>query len=83
MIGKEIADALSPIIMWLVIGGVVLLVLGGIWRQAKRGAIAQDDLGKVAQAEKENRSASENLKTTRRRFRDSFLDGWMRKPKDK
>jgi len=83
VIGKEIADALSPIIMWLVIGGVVLLVLGGIWRQAKRGAIAQDDLGKVAQAEKENRSASENLKTTRRRFRDSFLDGWMRKPKDK
>jgi len=83
VIGKEIADVLSPFIMWGGLVGLILVVLYFCYRILASGAVAKDDLEELVQAQEDNADARERLKATRRRMRGSFLDGWLRRPKDK
>jgi hypothetical protein len=59
MIGKEIADAISPIVMWLaIVGGVVGVI--ALWRYwIRRGAKKEERLDVVLDAEKERQEARE------------------------
>jgi len=75
VVGKEIADAIAPIVMWVAIVGGVLVVLAAIRSGIKSGAVAKDDLGEALQAEKEKRDGLEGLRQNRRRLRDAWRRG--------
>ena len=61
MIGKEIADAITPFVMWITIAGtVIFLIIFGI-KQWNKGVIAKDDLGEAQDAAEDNREASDDF----------------------
>jgi len=76
VIGKEIADAIIP----LVVAGVFLAMAYFIYRKLAGGAVAKDDLEEAEQAQEEKRSVRDELRATRRRMRDSWRSGRVSKP---
>lgn len=69
MVGKEIADAIAPIVMWVAIVGGVLMVLYLIKRVIAKGAVAKDDLEEVTDAEKYEKKMRKRLLQNRTRLR--------------
>jgi hypothetical protein len=71
-IGKEVADAIAPIVMWAAIIGGVVFVLGWIARKIRGGIIAKDDLEEAVEAEQNEQEDLASLRKNRRRLRDLF-----------
>ncbi len=73
MIGKEIADAIAPIVMWGAIIGGVLTLLGLIYWRIRRGAKKEERGAMVAEGQKEERDARKSIKDRAAEMRRDLL----------
>lgn len=76
-IGKEIADAISPIVMWGAIGGVVITLVILAIRKYNKGVVAEDDLEEAGDAEKSRKKASQRIRDNVSRLRKRWRDRRM------
>jgi hypothetical protein len=74
MLGKEVAEIVTPLALIAVVAGILLMFI----RRWKRGVVASDDLEEVKEATREKKKTTEDLKNTRNRMRDLFQRGRMR-----
>lgn len=82
MFGKEIADAITPFVMY----GAILIGSGGLlyflYRRWRSGIRAELESDQARHAAEETADALNDLRDARKRGRRAFLRGWMRDRKD-
>jgi len=72
VIGKEIADAIAPIAMWVSIVGAVIGLIWYAIRHHNKGVIARDDLEEANEAARNRQEAEAGIKDRRDNLTDIF-----------